>query len=128
MIPKKDMSSYLLKRGKGNSKLEDLAERLSLRNRFPEYFNIWIFRISFLLIVALFIFTVQSNNWIISFEYYGCLPDSPMPCTFGVKPNVHATEFDFRATSLLFFAFLINHLVYALRFKSLKYRRELHEN
>lgn len=101
---------------------------LDLNKLFPDYFNKNIFRGVIILMICLFVFTIYSNDWEYKFNYSYCPADSFSGCLlelesgdfitlapdsyYGKLPNIHAQKFNSRSYSLIFFGFIINHLLY----------------
>ena len=108
---------------------------INLQKIVPNYFNVYVFRLVIAACIVLMFYTAYTNDWTFNFSCVECSPDSPMNCKFyydneyielypsekfGSCPNHLADEFNAITISLLFAGFVLNHLVYILRFKRFK--------
>ena len=108
---------------------------LDLGQLFPDYFNKWVFRGFVAFMVLLFIFTIQTNDWRLKYNYAVCPETQYLDCVWDVKgeelilspgeiygmpPNEHAQKFNGRVTWLTVLSFITNHLFYWARTKNFK--------
>lgn len=76
-------------------RLYRLQQRLDLKNKYPGYFRVHVFRIAFILIVLIFGLSLYTNNWNFHFVYAECPIEDNQTCLnpfYACKDPIEQTE------------------------------------
>ena len=118
-----------------------MSNPFDISKRLPNYINKWVFRYAVLIILFLFIFTANSNDWRNDFVYIECPASSLNGCyvikdftdidsqipeewngaylyagqSLGNKPNDHFFKFNERVWIIILLAFILNQVLYSLK-------------
>lgn len=125
-------------------KKEKQKSPLDLNEIFPGYIKKSVFRGVVFIMILFTIFVYVSNDYHLSFKFLSCPDDSPIPCeytniteenkndinipvsylqpgeTIGNVPNFWAEWYNTICLIFVFFGFIINHLLYYKRSKTLR--------
>jgi len=122
------------------NKIKEFFEKIDLSKKYPGYFNKWLIRGAFGVLIVLYLFLMSQNNWSTTTAYFICEIDSKVDCknpfydinnnhpncinglcthatvnpgeTLGKPPSFLFENFNIISFWILVLIFGINHLLY----------------
>jgi len=62
------------------NKIKEFFEKIDLSKKYPGYFNKWLIRGAFGVLIVLYLFLMSQNNWSTTTAYFICEIDSKVDC------------------------------------------------